>query len=281
MQLYIINTIQSESIIKLKLLVKDLLGQGTDLGLLLIKAVVVLIIGRIIIRFANKFVRKLMDKEHIDPSVKTFVSSLVKILLYILLGISVIGTLGIQTTSFAALLASCGIAIGMALSGNLSNFAGGIIILMFKPFKVGDTISTANVDGTVEEIQIFHTILFTPENIKVYVPNGVLSSGYVKNFNVTKRRLEWIVRVEYGSDFDFVKKTILSILLEEPKILKEHEPLIELNQLAADSINIVARVWVNKADYGDVNFHINQRLYEKFNEVGIKFPYSQLTIRKG
>lgn len=154
-----------------------------------------------------------MLKRDIDPSVKSFVGSLVNVVLTILLIISVVGALGVQTTSFAALLASAGVAVGMALSGNLANFAGGLIILLFKPFKVGDYIEAQGTGGTVKEIQIFHTILSTPDNKMVYIPNGSLSSGAVTNFSrQTTRRVDWTFGVDYGEDYDKVKEVIQTIL---------------------------------------------------------------------
>ena len=150
-----------------------------------------------------------MSKRDIDPSVKTFVGSLVNVSLTILLIISVVGALGVQTTSFAALLASAGVAVGMALSGNLSNFAGGLIILLFKPYKVGDYIEAQGVGGTVKEVQMFHTVLGTVDNKVIYIPNGSLSSGVVTNFsNQTTRRVDWTFGVEYGSDYEKVKQVI-------------------------------------------------------------------------
>lgn len=265
---------------QLKLAVKNLFEYGADLGILLIKAVIILVVGRLIIKFINKFIKRLMTRERIDASVQTFVASLINILLNTLLFISIIGVFGIQTTSFAALLASCGVAIGVALSGNLSNFAGGIIILTFKPFRVGDYIVCANGSGTVLEIQIFHTILRTSEGLTTYIPNGSLSSGYVNNYNVQKRRIEWIIGVDYDSDFQFVKQTISEILAEDKRILGDSTPLIELAELAESSVNIIVRVWVLKKDYDDVRFAFNRNVYERFNKLGISFPFPQITVHQ-
>ncbi|OJU54577.1 MAG: mechanosensitive ion channel protein MscS, partial [Bacteroidales bacterium 45-6] len=193
-------------------ILSTLTDEGTSLGLSLLKALVIFFIGRYIIKLVNKIVRKLLSKQNIAPAVRTFVGSLINIVLIVMLIVSVIGALGIQTTSFAALIASAGVAIGMALSGNLSNFAGGLIILLFKPFKIGDYISSSTLGGTVVEIQIFHTILNTPDNVRVHIPNGLLSSGYINNYSVEKRRIEWTFGVDYGADFEKVKETILDVL---------------------------------------------------------------------
>jgi len=224
----------------------------------------------------------MMDKRHVDVSIKTFVKSLVNILLTILLIISVVGALGVETTSFAALLASAGVAIGMALSGNLQNFAGGLVILLFKPYKVGDWIESQNFSGTVREIQIFHTILTTGDNKLVYVPNGALSSGVVTNYNTQEtRRVEWVVGVDYGEDYDKVDRVVREVLAADNRILDTPEPFIALHALDASSVNIVIRVWVKTSDYWGVYFDINKAIYNTFNEKGINFPFPQLTVHQG
>lgn len=252
------------------------------MGFTIIKALIVFLVGRLVINLLNKLVRKILSKRDIDPSVKTFVGSLVNVSLTILLIISVVGALGVQTTSFAALLASAGVAVGMALSGNLSNFAGGLIILLFKPYKVGDYIEAQGVGGTVKEVQMFHTVLGTVDNKVIYIPNGSLSSGVVTNFsNQTTRRVDWTFGVEYGSDYEKVKQVIESVLAKDSRILSEPAaPFIALTALADSSVNVVVRVWVNSSDYWGVYFDINKNIYETFNEVGIGFPFPQLTVHQ-
>lgn len=266
---------------RLEQFLNSLLEQGGHLGWTIIKAVIVFIVGRFLIRMVNKLVRRILTKRDFDPSVKSFVGSLVNVTLMILLIISVVGALGVQTTSFAALLASAGVAIGMALSGNLSNFAGGLIILLFKPYKVGDYIESQGVGGTVKEIQIFHTILITPDNRNIFIPNGSLSSGVVVNVsNETTRRVDWTFGVEYGSDYEKVKQVILSVLSKDERIFTDPAPFIELTQLADSSVNIVVRVWVKSSDYWGVYFTTNREIYATFNEVGIGFPFPQLTVHQ-
>ncbi len=267
---------------KLEVAIKSLIENGTQLGLTLVKATIVFLVGRFIINLLNRIVRGILSKRNIDTSVKTFVGSLVNVSLTILLIISVVGALGVQTTSFAALLASAGVAVGMALSGNLSNFAGGLIILLFRPYKVGDYIEAQGVGGVVKEVQMFHTLLCTFDNKLIYVPNGSLSSGVVTNFShQSTRRVDWVFGVEYGSDFEYVKQVIESVLAKDPRILKEPaEPFVELTALADSSVNIVVRVWVNSADYWGVYFDINKNIYATFNEKGIGFPFPQLTVHR-
>ena len=272
---------QADGLDKLALVTQQLIDSGIQAGGHILKAVIVFLVGRFLIRMLNRLVRRLMDKRNVDISIKTFVRSLVNILLTVLLIVSVVGALGVETTSFAALLASAGVAVGMALSGNLQNFAGGLVILLFKPYKVGDWIDAQNVSGTVKEIQIFHTILTTADNKLIYVPNGALSSGVVTNYsNQTTRRVEWIVCVDYGEDYNKVEKVVREVLAADKRILDDPAPFIALHALDASSVNVVARVWVNSADYWGVYFDINKAIYATFNEQGINFPFPQLTVHQ-
>ena len=266
---------------KLEGFINSLIEQGSHLGWTIIKAIIVFVVGRFIIRVINKLVRRILTKRDFDPSVKTFVGSLVNVTLMILLIISVVGALGLQTTSYDALLDSDGVAIGMALSGNLSNFAGGLIILLFKPYKVGDYIESQGVGGTVMEIQIFHTILLTADNKNIFIPNGSLSSGVVTNIgNEPTRRVEWTFGVEYGSDYEHVKRVIESVLAQDARVLNEPAPFIALSALADSSVNVVVRVWVKSSDYWGVYFDTNKAIYATFNAEGIGFPFPQLTVHQ-
>lgn len=273
---------QAEGLDKLTLITQQLLDFGIRAGERILIAVLVFIVGRFLITMLNKFIRRLMDKRKVDISIKTFVKSLVNILLTILLIISVVGALGVETTSFAALLASAGVAVGMALSGNLQNFAGGLIVLLFKPYKVGDWIESQGVSGTVKEIQIFHTILTTGDNKTIYVPNGAMSSGVVTNYNTqTTRRVEWIIGIDYGEDYEKVRQIVADILTADKRILEDPAPFIALHALDASSVNVIARVWVNSPDYWGVYFDVNKTIYEAFNKEGINFPFPQLTVHQG
>lgn len=267
---------------KISLITRQLVDFGVRAGERILLAVVVFIVGRFLISTLNKFVGRLMDRRKVDISIKTFVKSLVNILLTVLLIISVVGALGIDTTSFAALLASAGVAVGMALSGNLQNFAGGLIVLLFKPYKVGDFIESQGFSGTVKEIQIFHTILTTGDNKVIYIPNGAMSSGVVTNYNThNTRRVEWIVGVDYGEDYDKVQRVVGDILAADARILREPAPFVALHALDASSVNVVIRAWVNSEDYWGVYFDINKAVYERFNEENINFPFPQLTVHQG
>ena len=257
----------------------NLWAGGLDLGKRILAALIIFIVGRLIVSFINKLVARVLQRRKVDAGVQTFVRSLVNILLMILLVIAVISKLGVETTSFAALLASAGVAVGMALSGNLQNFAGGLIILIFRPYKVGDWIEAQGVSGSVKEIQIFHTILTTADNKVVYIPNGSASSGTIVNYSrEDTRRVDWTVGVEYGEHFDRVEETVRRILAADKRILDTPAPVVVLGALDASSVNITIRVWVKNADYWGVYNDVLRTIYEEFNKAGIGFPFPQLTI---
>ena len=273
-----LNVTQEADVAKL---LDRLINWSIEVGKDVIGALLIYIIGRFIIKQISRLLAKLLEKRKLEVSVQTFLKSLVNLLLNMVMAFAIIGKLGVETTSFAALLASAGVAIGMALSGNLSNFAGGLIILVFKPFRVGDYIDGPGASGTVKEIQIFHTIIATTDNRIVFVPNGQMSSNAVTNYSkMSTRRLEWTFGVEYGEDFDRVKDVLQKIISADSRILTTPEPFIALGELGASSVDIKVRVWVNAADYWDVHFDMNRIVYATFNKEGIGFPYPQLTVHQ-
>ena len=262
-------------------LLSKLLDWGIEVGKDLLGAIIIYIVGRFIIKQVGRLLARILEKRKLEISVQTFLRSLVSILLNLILAFAIVSRLGVETTSFAALLASAGVAIGMALSGNLSNFAGGLIILVFKPFKVGDYIEGQNANGTVREIQIFHTILTTVDNKVIYVPNGALSSNAITNYNKQEtRRAEWVFGVEYGEDFEKVKAVLQRIIDADPRILKDPAPMIALGALSASSVDIKVRAGAKTADYWDVYFDMNKIVYDTFNKEGIGFPFPQLTVHQ-
>lgn len=262
-------------------LLPKLLDWGIEVGKDLLGAIIIYIVGRFIIKQVGRLLARILEKRKLEISVQTFLRSLVSILLNLILAFAIVSRLGVETTSFAALLASAGVAIGMALSGNLSNFAGGLIILVFKPFKVGDYIEGQNANGTVREIQIFHTILTTVDNKVIYVPNGALSSNAITNYSKQEtRRAEWVFGVEYGEDFEKVKAVLQRIIDADPRILKDPAPMIALGALSASSVDMKVRAWVKTADYWDVYFDMNKIVYDTFNKEGIGFPFPQLTVHQ-
>jgi len=271
----------SETSVQITNALEKLIDSGISLGERVLGALIIFIVGKFLVNWLNRLFARILEKRKVDPSIQSFLKSMVNILLLIMLILAVIGKLGIELTGFAALLASAGVAIGMALSGNLQNFAGGLIILLFRPYKVGDYIDASTASGTVKEIQIFHTILITPDNKMVYVPNGAMSSGVITNYsNLDTRRIEWNFGVDYGEDFEKVEKILRNIIKADQRILTAPAPFIELGELAASSVNIKVRVWVKSSDYWDVFFYMNQTVYATFNKEGINFPFPQLTVHQ-
>ena len=262
-------------------LLKQLTSMGVEVGKSILLAIVIYMAGKFIIKIVNKVIRQMLERKAVDVTIQSFLKSFVSILLNILLIITVISALGVNTTSFAALLASLGVAAGMALSGNLQNLAGGLIILLFKPFKVGDFIEAQGTMGKVKEIQIIHTILLTVDNKEIYLPNGSLSSGSITNYNkMETRRVDFTVSVEYGTDVEKVMNALKAIAESDDRILKDPEPFYALSALADSSVNFTFRVWVNGADYWNVFFDVNKKIYEEFNRQGIAFPFPQLQIHQ-
>lgn len=250
-----------------------------EAGKSIIIAVLIYIAGKALIMLINRMMEKMLSRRQVDPTIQTFLKSLVNILLMALLIISVVSALGVNTTSFAALLASAGVAVGMALSGNLQNLAGGIVVLLFRPFKVGDYIEAQGVGGTVQEIQIFHTILNTPDNKKIYLPNGSLSSGNITNYSKEPtRRVDFTISIDYGESIDKVREVLKEIITNDQRVLTTPQPVIALNALADSSVNIALRVWVKSEDYWAVYWETNEKIYNEFNRRGINFPFPQLTV---
>lgn len=266
---------------KAQIFIQQLIDWGVKAGGSILAALIVFVIGKFLIRIINKMVANVLARRHVDAGIQSFVKSLVNILLTILLIIAVVSKLGVETTSFAALLASAGVAVGMALSGNLQNFAGGLIVLLFRPYKVGDWIESQGVSGSVREIQIFHTILTTADNKVIYIPNGALSSGTVTNYSrEATRRIEFIVGVEYGTDLNLVQSVTNDIINAEKRILQTPQPFIGLSALDTSSVNVTIRVWVNSEDYWGVYFDTNRAIYDGYNKAGISFPFPQLTVHQ-
>ena len=265
--------------------IQELITKGLNFcvesGKSIIIAILIYIVGKALIMLANRMLQKMLNRKHIDPTIQTFLKSLVNILLMVLLIIRVVSALGINTTSFAALLASAGVAVGMALSGNLQNLAGGIVVLLFRPFKVGDYIEAQGVGGSVQEIQIFHTILNTPDNKKIYLPNGSLSSGNIVNYSKEPtRRVDFTICIDYGESIDKVRAVLKEIITNDQRVLTTPQPVIALNALADSSVNIALRVWVKSEDYWAVYWETNEKIYNEFNRRGINFPFPQLTVHK-
>ena len=253
----------------------------------LIFAIVVYLVGKFIIKWVCKLFTKLLKKSNVDPSLFSFLRSIVSVTLWLLLAIVIISILGIETSSFIALFASAGVAIGMALSGTLQNFAGGVMILLFKPFKVGDYIEAQGYQGTVKEIQIFNTIIRTNDAQTIIIPNGGLSTGSMKNYSTEKyRRVDLDFHFAYGGDLDEVKKAIREIQAGSPLIIQGPvddsevvaEPWTGLTELAEKGVVVNTRTWCKGSDYWTVYFYMNETVYQKLKERGYMFPCKRMDV---
>jgi small conductance mechanosensitive channel len=237
-------------------------------------ALAVLIIGLLIIKVFVNTTKKVLSKREVDITLQKFLLNLLNWVLKILLFITVVAKLGIETTSFAAILASAGLAIGLALQGSLANFAGGILIIIFKPIKIGDFIEAQGVSGTVKEIEIFTTKLNTTDNKEIIIPNGALSNGNIVNYSTeATRRVDFTFGVGYDSDIKKTKEVISHVINSHPLVLKEPAPAVNLSELADSSINFFTRGWVKKEDYWTVKFDVLEQTKEALDASGIEIPY--------
>ena len=257
----------------------NLVASGVDLGKRLIAAVIIYFVGRAVIKLIYKILDKRSQHDRVDKTVTSFTHSLVRVLLNLLLAIAIISTLGIETSSFAALLTAAGMAVGMALSGQLSNFAAGVLILMFKPYRIGEFIDVQGFAGTVKEIQIFHTVLLTPDNKTIIMPNSVASGNSLTNISRQPvRRVDWSVSIDYGEDFDKARQVVRELLDSNEQVLRDPDYTIVLGQLADSSINITVRAWCKSEDFWTVWFWFNENVYKTFNEKGISFAYPHVVV---
>lgn len=265
-------------------IISDLLSKAVTFGVMLLAAIAIYTFGIWLIRKISRLLKRVFENRKTDPVIASFIQSIISIAMTIMLTIITVGALGVDTTALAALLAGGGMAIGMALNGTVQNFAGGIMILAFRPFKSGDYIKYEEFEGTVTEVNIVNTKLTTADNRTIIIPNGALSNGTIYNFTHNNvRRVEWLIDVEYGTDVEKTKELLQDLLDDDPRILTKEtgapaDPFVGLNNLASSSIQIVAKVWVNKSDYWPVKFLMNERIYQEFPKNGINFPYQKLDI---
>lgn len=261
--------------------IDKLIEFGSEYGLKLLGAIAIWVIGSWVIKRIKKLMDKAMDRVEYDESLEKFITSLVVITLKILLVVIILGNLGVETTSFAALLAAGGLAVGLSLQGSLSNFAGGILILILKPYKTGDFIEAQGETGHVKEIQIFNTKINTMDNKEVIIPNGALSNGNITNFTSEKfRRVDLVIGVSYNSDIKQTKDLLLKVLKENAKVVSEPAPMIVLGELADSSVNFYVRPWVHSPDYWDVYFQVMESCKIELDKAGIEIPFPQMDIHK-
>ncbi|MFT6865196.1 MAG: small conductance mechanosensitive channel [Cyclobacteriaceae bacterium] len=256
-----------------------LMGYLIDYGPKVILAIITLVIGLWVINAFTRTLGKLMTKRDFDPSLTPFLKTLFNMLLKVMLFISVIGMVGIQVTSFIAILGAAGLAIGLALQGTLQNFAGGVIILLLKPFKVGDVIDVKGYLGTVKSIQIFYTLINTFDKKLVYMPNGSLANADLTNLShEEERRSDWMFGIAYGDDSDKAKEVLAKLIAEDERILKEPEPFIAMHSLGDSSVNFVVRAWTKASDLWPVHFDMNEKVYKSFAKEGLNIPFPQMDV---
>lgn len=259
--------------------IEKYLEMAVDFGFKLLIFIIILVVGFYLIKLIMKIVNKSKGYNKLEDNVKSFINSFINIVLKILLLITGLSYLGIPMTSMLALVGSCGIAIGLALQGGLSNIAGGLMILLFKPFKSGDYISTHTDEGTVNSITIFHTNLTTVDNKKVVIPNGPLSNTTIVNYTaMKKRRLDLDISVSYDSDVDKVKKVILKVIKKHKEILEDEDKFVRLTSHEQSSLKFTIRVWVKCDDYFPLKFDLLEELFDEFKKEKIEIPYNKLDI---
>ena len=248
-------------------------------GLKVVAAIAILVLGRIAAGIVRSLVRSLLRKSKVDETLVSFFTSGTYVALMAFIIIAAIGRLGVQTASFIAVLGAAGLAVGLALQGSLANFAAGVLLIAFKPFKVGDFITAGGVTGGVEAIGIFTTELKSPDNKKIIVPNAKVTADSITNFSAKDtRRIDMVAGVSYNDDLAKVRKVLEGIMSEDEKILKDPAPTIGVLELADSSVNFAVRPWVNKADYWDVFFATQEKIKQRFDAEGISIPFPQQDV---
>lgn len=263
----------------LNVTLRALADSAIHFGVKLLIAILILVVGLWLVKKLTKSLRKVMTTREVEPSLRTFLLSLLNMTLKILVIIIVLATAGVQMTSIIAILGAASLAIGMALSGTLQNFAGGVIILLFKPFKVGDFIEAQGNIGVVEAISIFTTRIKTPDNKVVYMPNGSLSNGSIVNYNQDgKRRVDCTFDISYGNDVAKARSILLEHLSIDERVHREPQPVVFLTSLADSSVKVMARFWTNSENVFPIQFDLNEKVYSEFPKQGLQFPFPQMHV---
>lgn len=252
---------------------------AVSVALKIVAALAIYYVGRWIIRRMMRFLDRVYVRRDVDMSLRSFLSGIVKVILYIVVVLIIIQVLGINTTSIVAMLASAGLAVGMALSGTLQNFAGGVMILFLKPYRVGDYIDAQGEEGTVSKIGLFSTEIRTVDNRVIYIPNSTISTSVIDNYSMGEmRRVDWTVSAEYGTDATKLREVLMTLLRADSRIVEEPAPVVYVTELTEGSVKFSARGWVRNADYWDVKFDMNERIYNELGKQGIKFANPQLDV---
>lgn len=261
-------------------LMNNLIEQALWIGLKIILALAIYYVGKWITNWILRILDRSFERRNVDLSLRNFLRSMIKVVMTILVILAAIQTLGVNTSSFLAIFASAGLAIGMALSGTLQNFAGGVILLLLRPYRIGDYITAQGQSGTVKSIGLFSTQLSTPDNRIIYVPNSAISTSIVDNYSQpTTRRVDWKVSISYGDDVDVARKEILAMLTADKRVLKEPaEPMVVLSELGNSAVILSVRAWAANDDYWALYWEINERIYKELPQKGLHFPYPQMDV---
>ncbi|MDH4072216.1 MAG: mechanosensitive ion channel [Gammaproteobacteria bacterium] len=252
---------------------------GVDFGIKLLVAIVIFVVGRIVAGMLQRGLRKLMQAQKVEQILQTFVSNLVFWTIMTFVIIAAINQLGVETTSLIAVMGAAGLAVGLALQGSLSNFAAGVLIVVFRPYRVGDWVEAAGIAGSVEQVQILTTILKTGDNKQIIVPNSQIMGSIITNYSANEtRRVDMVIGVSYGDDIDKVRATIRALVEADARILKDPECTIAVSALADSSVNFVVRPWVKTADYWAVMFDLTEAIKKRFDREGISIPFPQRDV---
>ena len=256
-----------------------LIEWGNEIAKKVAIALAIYFVGRWLIGRLVKIVNKVCEKRGVEISLQRFFYNMIKTVLYICLALTVIGILGIDTTSLIAMFASASLAIGMALSGTMQNFAGGVMILLLRPYRIGDYVEAQGQAGTIKEISLFNTVITTVDNKIIYVPNSTISTGIINNYSqAATRRVDWNITISYGDDVEVARRVLMQLMTEDKRVKQDPAPVVYLTSLGSDAVNISARAWVDNADYWGVFFELNERIYNELPKHGLHFPFPQLSV---
>nr|WP_302986850.1 mechanosensitive ion channel domain-containing protein [uncultured Alistipes sp.] len=258
---------------------QTMLSEAVWIVIKIVIALAIYFLGRWIVRRVVRLIDVAMERRKVDVSLRSFMRNTVRVVFSLILVLIVVQTLGVNVTSLIAVFSAATLAIGMALSGTAQNFAGGVMILMMKPYRVGDYISAQGQSGTVREIKLFSTVITTTDNQTIYIPNNAIATAIIDNYTTAEqRRVDWTLGISYGDDVDVARETILAMLAADARILRETAPVVWVAALADSSVNLTVRAWVANADYWDVFFEYNERFYKELPKAGINFPFPQMDV---
>ena len=274
------DTIQKLATVDWHDLMKDFISDSIWIGLKILVALAIYFVGRAVIRWVLRIMERSFERRRVDASLRTFLHNLVSVVAYLLLLLAVVQTLGVNATSIIAIFSAATLAIGMALSGTMQNFAGGVMILLLRPYRVGDFISAQGQSGTVEEIMLFTTKITTGDRQTIYIPNSAISTSIIDNYSRSElRRVDITVSISYGDDVDVARAAMLEICKADARVLTDPEAVVYVAALADSSVNLSLRAWVKNADYWGVFFDLNERIYKILPQRNIHFPFPQLDVR--